>query len=408
VARHIHGDRPEVSALVLSDFNNRQIEAYVREFGRARGRPPEYAGQFFEQMERNDPRHAYRWIARNPLYLYLLVNNEPWNVEGVSCFADVINVFIQYWLHRDIAKGRSRWLLTIHDRLDFIDRVAWYMFTNALTALPFQQYDALVRDFTAATADAPDQATLSLDLQTTGVFSCAGNRLHFAVGAFQDYFVASRLCKLVQEGGDLEAWPAKVPTTDQTHLWLGLLESRAVYPEHEPPDAASVLRRGGIGVDESFGESLKLGPAGIMCGRLPAGWDWPVVNSERNRQVRTLANAWLAAARPRDKLQLHISNPLGLHMRPCAYFTLAFRQWSAQFPPDRQPRITLKYQGREGRLGQLFEILLLTLTGGETCGIEYAGCTEEDVATFLQSVGAVASPEEAGLWVMDFQGAYEG
>src|SRR5439155_22496987 len=40
-------------------------------------------------------------MARNPLYLFLIASEQPWTVPDVACFADVVNVFVRYWLQRD-------------------------------------------------------------------------------------------------------------------------------------------------------------------------------------------------------------------------------------------------------------------------------------------------------------------
>lgn len=402
--RNIHGYRPRVAAIVLSEFNYTQVDAYVREFGRKHNRPGDFPETFFAEMDRNDPRHTYRGMTRNPLYLYLLLNNEPWNVEGVTCFADVIHEFIQYWMHRDIAKGKSRWLLVIQDRLAFFESVAWYLFEKEKSSLEFGEHDQLVGAFLKNAADASHQAAISLDLQTTGVFSCTGNRLYFAIRAFQDYFISLRLLRLTFERAAANEWPMQVPNTEQTYLWLGQLESEKEFPS--PIDAAAILRRMGLAAGAEHEAKLSLSPTGILCGQLPADWDWPHVNSFEYTQHRILANAWLARRHRTEQFQLRITTSLGLHLRTIAFVSKRLREWQCKFPPDKHPTITLGFEDREADAGSCLGLLELAVPGECNIGIKHSDCTPEDVEDWLRTLGAVPLSEGGGVWVTNFNGAY--
>ncbi len=320
LARHIPegGNRPRVTAIILREFDGTQIEEYVATIGRAHGRGEEFAREFFEEMTRCDTRQVYRFLARNPLYLFLLVSTQPWNNQSVGCFADVLEMFVRYWLQRDVEKGPSRWMLTTQDRLDFAEAIAWWMFQNKNIYLTFDEFDAFVSAYYGAGgASAAELASMRLDLQTTGIFACVGGLLHFTVSIYQDYFTACRFYE-----GPWDDPPVRVPTPEQARLWLGMYETKGGGDEVTSKAAVNWFKRHFRAfLDEKSSLRVDADPTGIIYSPLPEGWDWPRVNA--NWRLRHLLQASLVVAAPgmnaaERVMFLRLTNKLGLHARASA------------------------------------------------------------------------------------------
>jgi phosphotransferase system HPr-like phosphotransfer protein len=402
------GQRPSVSALILREFSNNQIEAYVRAFAAGQGSPEDFPKRFFEGMARNDPWQIYRTMARNPLYLFLLAGNEPWSIPNVACFADVVNVFIRYWLQRDVEKGQSRWLLRTQDRRDFMSMVAWQMFVQSKPYIRFDAFDSMVTDFFAGSLTQTDSLSFALDLQTTGIFSCIGGAIYFSLPAFQDYFVTERFLSLIAKEDSIQSWPRRLPSLDQVHLLLGVIESQRIRAPRGYFDAEAYLSSIGVAADESLSAPIMLSPAGILYGVIPPGWVWPCVNEDINTQVRIIMNA---ALRSQDSqlpsVKLRINTRLGLHARPNAYISRRHREWLQTLGPDLKPGVWMRYNNQQASLTSMLEMMVLLVPAGSTCEIVYSGCSTSDIERLLGQLDAVQESEGVGMWVTNFAGQFD-
>lgn len=401
LARHIPewGNRPAVSAVILREFDGKQIEQYVDAIGGARGYGENFTREFFEEMTRCDPRQVYRFLARNPLYLFLIVNTQPWKNQSVACFGDVLEMFVRYWLQRDVEKGPSRWMLTTQDRLDFAEAIGWWMFQNKKVYLTFDEFDLFVSDFYGtggATTD--DLASMRLDLQTTGIFACVGGLLHFTVSIYQDYFVASRFY-----GGTWKDRPVRLPTREQARLWLGMHETRGGGDELTGDAAVSWFSSLFPDVLEKRKEPLTVtaDPTGIIYKPLPKGWEWPRVNA--NRALSTVLQSSLVVAEPgmnaaERVIYLRLTNKLGLHARASAKLTTAYCQWLGSREREKPPNVWLRYEGRPANPASIMGLMTLGAAKNGVLELIYWDCDDDDIKDLLYRIAAVPEPTGVGHW----------
>lgn len=398
--------RPRVTALILREFDNQQIDRYVAAFAEGRGLQADFPAQFFARMGRSDPWQIYRSMARNPLYLFLLVSNEPWDVPGVLCFADVVDVFVRYWLWRDVEKGQSRWQLRTQDRRDFMAAAAWRMFTQSKTFIGFDEFDAAVREFFAHDLEPEECLSLSLDLQTTGIFSCIGGAIYFSLPAFQDFFVAERYHALIASGSGPGQWPPRLPTVNQAHLLLGMVESRQTCMPRGALDAETYLRGIGSDLGQGLADPISLPANGILYGPHPRT-NWPTVNAAVNLPLRMILNAALRhRTSSLPSIKLRFTNDLGLHARPSARLARHYRSWKEGLGREPGPTLLLRHNDVEASLASMLDLMLLCVSGPATCEVLYADCSIQEVVEFLKQVGAVPESEGIGMWTADLSSSF--
>jgi phosphotransferase system HPr-like phosphotransfer protein len=404
----------KASAIVLREFDSQQIASYVDSVGRSRGYSVDFAEMFFKEMKANDPQEVYRIMARSPLYLFLLVNTHPWRNPSVKCSADVLESFIRYWLARDIEKGPSRWLLTLSDRLEFAESVAWWIFTTDKRMITFADFDRFVHSYFEK-SEHGEIASISLDLQTTGIFACVGGILYFAVPAFMDYLIASRFVR-----GFSRKQPDHLPTPGQTRLWLGYLESRKmanwlIHAEDRhgnlDPDISSWLEA--MEINPADRESLALDPRGIIYGDLSEDWNWPFLNSNKAKYLRAVIRKALTTGRStlqpgEQSVFVRLTNRLGLHARASARLIHVFNDWLLKFPEENRPVIKICHDGDEADPKSILSILLLAVPCGSTLEIRYRGCKLSEIEEFLEGIGGTPESEGVGRWKADLLEAETG
>lgn len=386
-----HGERPRIAAFILREFDNNQIDKYVSTFVETERKPNSFKREFYKCLDRIDPKQTYRMLARNPLYLFLLVHCEPWNNENVRCFSDVLSTFVDYWLERDINKGASRWLLTIQDRKDFIEEIAWEMFHEGRISIDFSEFDAFVTRCFGRTKTVADEefASMTLDLQTTGFFSVVGKYLTFSLQAYSDYFVAERILR--KRGADLR----RLPTPDQSRLILGAIESRKLYLDGR--DMYEINRRD---IDGRLDGHFSTDPQGIIYFDMSNGWDWPIINTDDN----THSNRWIRSvvkgsmAKPEkptgDVLYLQLGPGVGIHARPAARIVQACLDTI-----PKEGDVILTYDGYEANAKSILSILHLAASGNSVLGLKYRNCDRDEIDKFLTKLGAVPVYEEHVNWV---------
>jgi 3',5'-cyclic AMP phosphodiesterase CpdA/phosphotransferase system HPr-like phosphotransfer protein len=419
LARHIPegGGRPGVSAIILREFCSAQVEEYVLRVVLARGLDSASAKRFIAAMDAADSFGAYREMARNPLYLFLLVNTQPWEVSDVGCFADVLALFVRYWLQRDIEKGPSRWLLSMSDREELIAEVAWEMFRTRQQSMTFDTLDHLVTRYFEADAgkfaNASELDAIKLDLQTTGVFTSIGGLLIFSVPAYLDYFVARRCL----EG----RWgrPPQLPSIAQARLWLGLVETghaQTIPPMRERCEwdvMVEAAKTDGSAVDLS--QPITLPPHGVLCGealraatRRTTALMWPVVNSGDPLMRAVIQLALYPRRRQHHpderRAYLLIANALGLHARAATTLVQRVTKWLATFPPDQPPGLIIYKDDRPATPTALLSVMMLMAPRGSVIDLVYWDCSVARFEELMHSLDAVRQPETAGdaRWFTDF------
>jgi len=391
------GSRPPVSAAILREFDTNQIHRFLERFAKARDDAPDWAQQFLESMNRNDPHGAYRTLSRNPLYLFLLAQTVPWANDSVCCFADVIELCINYWLHRDVEKGPSRWLLTTADRLDFIEAIAWWMFEANTNYLTFEEFDRIAKEFFSVSGVPLDR--LKLDVQTTGVFACVGGMLYFLVPAYLDYFVAKHFH--LRPTIRLPKDPHRLPTRKQALLWLGLAECTK-----QPWNIKYFTSIHELAKLYSFpinSDPIALAPDGIIYRSLPPDWRWPHLNADSCTPLRVFLNAALNGPEhllnEKERIALLlICDARGLHARAASWLIQRFAKWMERFPSDKQPTVYLRVDHEVANPRSVMEVMLLCASRGTIVQLVYWGCTDEEIHSLLRSLGATPSVDRLGIW----------
>jgi phosphotransferase system HPr (HPr) family protein len=405
MAEHISPDksRPQVEAVMLEEFNNSSIDSYVRGSVRLRGGSEDDVAQFLTSLEENDPHNLYRRLARNPLYLFLLVNTEPWKDSSVACVADVVNLVLRYWLERDIEKGASRWLLTAHDRREFMAALATEMFNNNEHAVSFSRFDDFVKRYYRISDFDREGAALALDLQTTGVFGSSGGALHFSLPAVYDLLISEQI-HLTYNHTLLE----RLPSVDQARLWLGTVETRNIdYNVLVGGPRPYWLRKWAINcgfpLDYPRCSSIAVDPRGIVYNVSPDTWSWPWTNNQ-DEIVIGLANYLLEARHPdvSNVVRAVVLTRYGLHARPSAYIVNAYYKWLAGLHGPEKPKVRIHAKGIEANAGSIMEIMLLAAERGTILTFAYTGCSEAEFARFILLAGFSSRADPDVPWAFDW------
>jgi phosphotransferase system HPr-like phosphotransfer protein len=391
--------RPKVGAMILREFDSRQVEAYL---GRvASSRQGENARQptTLADIDAADPSGNFRLLARNPLYLFLLANTRPWDRENVGCTAEVLVIFIKYWLTRDIEKGKSRWAMQQEDRLQFSDAVACWMFENGRLTMSFQEFDSLVSEHFGAHIKGAELATLALDLRTTGMFSIAGRALSFICSGFMDYFVAMRFLRAT----DADRLPSRLPNVAQIQLLAGVVELDSIDLKF---DIDRFLKSKGVEVRAEHYGRLEMPPDRILYGsHRSKRWlniDPPDDKGEASVlgkfRFRLLANVVIRLAREEEIKwpTLSVINSLGLHARASARVVKLYAQWEAAqggLPPPQVYFARTNASRRPAYLGNFIEVMLLAAGRGSELCVTFEHCTRDAVEGLLRQLGCRVHPE---------------
>ena len=382
------GKRPSVAAAILREFDTDQIETFINAYGATQGSASHFADIFLSEMKNADYGFNYMMLARNPLYLFLLVQSQPWRNPHAHCLADVLSIFIRYWLERDVEKGRSRWTLTTDDRLDFMHHLAWHMFQNFRHGLTFAEFDCIVAEYFGEAIKESDRWSLCIDLQTTGIFAATGNLIQFFVPAFLDYLIANLLCYSLNE-------PSRLPNLDQIYLVIGMIESRGIDLKLS---CKTWMPRIGIVVEPTFGSQINISPMGIIYDEIKPGWNWPKINSEWRIDVRVLVNAVIqfAARTKRNQLPMCLVNRRGLHARAAAIFV----KYCASL--DTEVKVG-KYGDEiivDGR--SIIGLMMLGAGPGTMLFLQYEEGAQENVESMLKKLGCERHDDLSGVWLLDF------
>jgi phosphotransferase system HPr (HPr) family protein len=378
LAKNIPGSkhRPRVSAIVLQEFNNAQIDAYVEAAGRASGRGADFATSFLRTLKEKDPRDLYRRLARSPVYLHLLVNTEPWNDPDVAGIGDVLRNLIKYWMQRDIEKGPSRWTFKSADRFEFIYALAWWMFERGKHSVSLAEFDDFVSQLYASRYHERD--AMILDLQTTSLLSCSGNVLHFVLPGFFDYLIARQFAE-----GEFRKAPKRLPTGNQARILLSLLETAQVNESAWRAHGDSWRQSAGAAGPECEAP-ITLDPLGIVY-RSKGETEWPRANDSAHVGIRAIINAALTERATADEkcIKLYVANRLGLHARPAALIAGAALKWAGEFSAERRPKIFLRREGDTVDATSIIGIMCLAAAGKTVVDLLYEGCSEADAESLL-------------------------
>lgn len=413
LATHLpsEGERPNLQAVVIRDFDSAQIQEYVEcMFGQ------EEARKYFESLRVNDLDGTYERLQRNPLYLYLILKTRPWEDQSVECFCDVIEQFINYWLERDVEKGPSRWLLSTIDRRDFIGAIAVDLFKSNNYIIDAKSFDDYVRHHFSIVSEDQTAASLVLDLQTTGIFTIVGNSMTFSMRAYADYFVAKRLAT----GNAL--WD-RLPDAYQARMWLGLVETKNCnkwIPDTNETKAWFTKMK----IPEPFDENLVVDSRGIRYGSTASSTELRV-NSDGYGWLREIFRKIFSQAEipPRSTLApdladeicdvivvaLRIDNKLGLHARASAKLTQAahkalglnIKRPSLVAGQD-VPAIHLKRLGRKADASSIMAVMMIAASRGVELEVIFTNCRQKQAMYFLDLIEASPEQEINGIWVTRF------
>lgn len=391
--------RPRVQAVVLREFDSDKILDYLTEYARVEQREESFATDFLAKVQREDPDGVYQRLMRSPLYLFLIVNTNPWEDSSVQSVADVIRLFIRYWLERDVGKGPSRWLLSTEDRTDFVRSVAWKMFQTRRVMITYDEFDRFVAEYFQVSPESDDAKALGLDLHTTGVFHSVGRWLFFAVPAFGEYFVATRF----YEGFDDADWPTRLPTTAEARMWLGLLLTPAGRGEpfafgDPEPQADAWMRK--MRLSDADAPRVRCDLTGIVY-RSDHDRLLEDFNGSAPTRLRVVIREALAghstAERSDKRIRLHIVNRLGLHARATAVFTFVLNH---TFDDGSE---VLAIKGDETvDARSILGLLLLAAGCGATIDLQFARPNPEKLFTLCKLIHATPIDGSVGEWRCDF------
>ena len=398
--------RPRVSALVLREFSSDQMRSYLLAFAEWRHKGDGFVDGFLAKVRQNDRIGAYRTLARNPLYLFLLATTQPWERTDVRCLFDVLRLFISYWLERDIEKGKSRWRLSTADRDMFADQVAWWMFSNRKDWISFAEFDAIVRDHFLDRLEPSELASMSLDLQTTGLFSTTGGTISFMTAGFADCYIVSRfMSHSITEQPSL-----RLPNMSQIELMLGIAES--TYSDIDV-DVIPLLLESGIEANSSLYAELSIPTDGVLYGAA-AGSSWKNINGENDRnrstgaglheigmpRIRLLFNSSLLLLE-RAGVPVVVGNLLGLHARASAKLFKRFWGWSGHTPSAKKVHMTRN--GRRANMASIMGIMMIVAGVGSTVYISSEDCTRSELEELLRYLNCVPANDGSQRWVANWE-----
>lgn len=404
------GRRPTASAMILREFDTDQIELYVQRFAEHANAEAGFVEDFLSQMGSDGVGFNYMMLARNPLYLFLLVNSRPWQSPAIRCLADIFEHFVRYWLERDIAKGRSRWNISTDDRIEFMKLFAWRLVQARRHAFSFAEFDKCVSDFVGSDIKSTDLRSIALDLQTTGVFSSVGDRIHFFTPGFLDYFIAMIWAHKEFERGEGSAalgQPKRLPTIDQARMWAGYSESHRVGTLYY---GRKLLDQMGVRWSDSFLEKLKWDPRGIIYPHPPTDWRWAWLNKQgaaplrggELADVRYILNAVeQTVTDPGDAaFRILISNRRGLHARAAARWVTAYDKWLKDLPGREKPDVAIRREDHDRgvKLASIMGLMMLGASLHDVVFLEYENCSRGEVEALLLNMGCTIDPRTPGGW----------
>jgi len=395
LAKHIPegSARPRVQAAILREFDSAKILEYATALGLQQGYGPGGGEAFLKRVQDNDPDSVYQRLMRSPLYLFLIASTIPWDDASVGCLADVVRLFIRYWLERDVSKGPSRWLLSTDDRADFISEVAWWMFQADRTMLSYAEFDVLVARHFSVDKESEDARTLGLDLHTTGVFSSVGKTLFFAMPVFSHYFIGLRF----YSGAFEDSIPRRVPTVAEAKMWLGLVVTRRA-PYDFGRFFETWMER--MHIDTEATPLFEYDLNGITYGvrQDPLGF---LNESDRYKSLRALLWAALHGKAGEGKIagqrvSIKIVNKLGLHARACAKLV----RWAVAVL-DGEETLTLVKGGEAVDGKSILNMLLLAAGRGSVVDFVFKDAEPSKVAEFLNRIRAKQLLDGSDVWSTD-------
>ena len=402
------GGFPKVSAIALREFDTDQVMAFAEKFAARLGGSTSLPSEFSLQLSNDGTGPNYMMLARNPLYLYLLLGSRPWANANVKCVADVYGIFIRYWLERDIEKGKSRWGFTTDDRFEFMYYVAFAMFLNRRHALRFGEFDEMVRKFFHYRLKESELSALALDLQTTGAFGSIGNHIHFAVPAFSDYLIARRFMlgdfAIGEESGTP---PDRMPTIDQTIMWTGMAETEQKgISYHE-----ILLSKNSISISEKLKQGMILDPKLALYERYKneyLQWDYLNTGADEATGVRMIANAVVlnAAASSSSTVLVKLLNKRGLHARASAKLVAAYEVWLEELAARwEKPVLWISREGpgeEKVVLRSIMGLMMLSAGLGTMLVINFENCSLAEVETLLERLGCIRPAAFQNYWGITF------
>jgi len=401
------GTYPKVSAIALREFDSDQILDFVEKFATEESTTHTLRSEASRILANRGDGPNYMMLARNPLYLYLLLGSRPWNNSNIKCVANVYGVFIRYWLERDIEKGKSRWNLTTDDRFDFMYYVAFFMFVGRRHALHFDEFDKLVQKFFGHRLKQTELQTLALDLQTTGAFGSIGNHIHFAVPAFSDYLIALRFsCGDFKMDEDIGEIPARMPTIDQVIMWAGLAETEKKGIDYQ----LALLSMNKINLTSDLKQWI-LFDANLTLYVPPGEYAvFTYLNSDAPGAVgvRIVANSVVlsAAAGSESRIRVKIKNRKGMHARAVAKLVQAYEIWLEELASRwEKPVLWMSREGPGEERSVLGSIMgLLTLGGGQGTifVITFENCNIAEVETLLERLHSRRPTPSKDYWELTF------
>ncbi len=405
--------RPSVSALVLREFSSDQIHEFAVLFGKSHNKDPEFATKFFEKIIKGDGRDSYRSLAKNPLYLYLLATAEPWNRTDIKTISDVYDIFVNYWLERDIEKGRSRWKFSATDRETFAGSVAWYMYEKGKDDIGYREFFKFVKKYFHNRFSEKDLASVALDLQTTGLFAVEGGGFRFIANGFCDNFVAKRLFVLsenqLEESFDKLPYPA--PNTNQCELMLAMAE---VQHKDIRLDARRLFGSSETEMAMHFFAPISIPSTELIyiAGDI-SDEDWKFVNGRTSENdsdecdskkgaanVRFLYNCSIEATRTAG-IPVVVANRLGMHARASAKYTKLIQAWCSSV--GEGGKVLLSRRGRRANSASIMSVMKMATGVGGTVYIGSEDYSSEQIQELLEFLRFRKANDGSGRWVGDFE-----
>lgn len=266
-------DRPNFEVLHLEPFTEADIQAVLRK------RFPEQWQAYWEQIQAiyNLPD-----LARRPVLLEMIMETLPQLQAGQTVnVAQLYQAYTAQWLERDVGQGRV--LLTSAQRRTFAEALALTMFHSGEPSVHFSRLPRRVAAHFGL-EDAEEIDHFAADVRTCNFLNRdAEGDYAFAHKSFMEFFVASRLHRLMSEDRATANGPVKI--TEEIRLFIHNLFALAPKtepgPPHDPP-------AGFVWVPP--GEFILGGPDGLdlQIARLDEGLfvaRYPVTNIEYARFV---------------------------------------------------------------------------------------------------------------------------
>jgi formylglycine-generating enzyme required for sulfatase activity len=330
-------DRPNFEVLHLEPFTEADIQAVLRK------RFPEQWQAYWEQIQAiyNLPD-----LARRPVLLEMIMETLPQLQAGQTVnVAQLYQAYTAQWLERDVGQGRV--LLTSAQRRTFAEALALTMFHSGEPSVHFSRLPRRVAAHFGL-EDAAEIDHFAADVRTCNFLNRdAKGNYAFAHRSFMEYFVASRLHRLMLEDRATADGPVKI--TEEIRLFIHNLFALAPKTEPSPPHDPPT---GFVWVPP--GEFILGGPGGldVQIARLDEGvfiGKYPVTNAEYARFVKATdcepPEHW-KGPRPPSEIADH----------PVVYVSwhdaVAYTEWARQrLPQQGTLRLPMEQEWEKGARG---------------------------------------------------------